>query len=137
MGRIMALDYGTKRTGIAVTDPLQIIATGLTTLQSHALRPWLMAYFAKEPVDKVVIGLPLALDGSDTDGTKPVRDFIRLFKKDHPTIPIETVDEQFTSKLAFDAIIGSGVKKKARKDKGLIDEVAATLILQSYLKSRP
>ncbi len=137
MGRIMALDYGKKRTGVAVTDPLQIIATGLTTVESHALRPWLKEYFSREVVDRVIIGLPFALDGGETDGTKPVKDFIRLFKKDHPAVPIETVDEQFTSKMAMEAIIQSGVKKKSRKDKGLIDEVAATLILQGYLQHRP
>ncbi len=137
MGRIMALDYGRKRTGVAVSDPLQIIATGLTTVDSHALRPWLKDYFSREAVDKVIIGLPLSLDGSNTDGTKPVKDFIRLFKKDHPAVPIETVDEQYTSKMAFDAIIQSGVKKKDRRDKSLIDEVAATLILQGYMHNRP
>jgi putative Holliday junction resolvase len=137
MGRIMALDYGTKRTGVAVTDPLQIIATGLITVQSHTLRTWLKDYFAREVVDKVVIGLPFSLDGKDTHGTKPVKDFIRLFKKDNPSIPIETIDEQYTSKMAFEAILQSGVKKKDRRDKSLIDEVAATLILQGYLQNRP
>jgi putative Holliday junction resolvase len=93
MARILAIDYGKKRCGIAVTDPLQIIATGLTTVESLQLRLWLKEYFIKESVEKVIIGLPFGLDGNDTHGAKPVRDFIRLFKKDHPQIPIETVDE--------------------------------------------
>lgn len=136
MGRIMAIDYGKKRCGIAVTDPLQIIATGLTTVEAHFLRPWLKDYFQKETVEQVIIGLPLSLDGTETHGTKPVKDFIRLFKKDHPGLPITTVDEQFTSKLATRALIESGVKKKDRQQKGLTDEMAATLMLQDYLHGR-
>jgi putative holliday junction resolvase len=136
MGRIMAIDYGKKRSGIAVTDPLQIIATGLTTIDSQNLRIWLKAYFEKEPVEKVIIGLPFALDGSETDGTKPVKDFIRLFKKDNPNLPIETVDEQFTSKLAAQTLVNSGLKKKDRQNKKLLDEVAATIMLQDYLQAR-
>jgi putative Holliday junction resolvase len=131
----MALDFGTRRTGIAVTDPLQIIASGLTTLASHELRPWLKQYFASEPVEKVIIGLPLDLDGQPTDGTKPVKDFIRLFKKDHPTVPIETVDERYTSKMAVQALIDMGTSKKDRRQKGLVDEMAATLMLQEYLQN--
>jgi putative Holliday junction resolvase len=133
MGRILAIDYGKKRTGIAVTDPLQIIASGLTTVDSMKLRAWLTEYFLKEEVDKVIIGLPFALDGSETDGTKPVKDFIRLFKKDHPKMPIETVDEQFTSKIASKVLVESGLKKKNRQNKRLLDEVAATIMLQEYL----
>ncbi len=136
MARIMALDYGKKRTGVAVTDPLQIIASGLTTVDSHGLRPWLKNYFATEAVERVIIGLPLSLDGEATDGTKPVKDFIRLFKKDHPTIPIETVDERYTSKMAVQALIETGVKKKDRREKGRIDEMAATLMLQEYLQQK-
>lgn len=132
----MAIDYGKKRTGIAVTDPLQLIATGLTTVDTNVLRPWLKAYFVKEQVVEVIIGLPFALDGSDTDGTKPVKDFIRLFKKDHPELPIITVDEQFTSKLASKVLVESGLKKKDRQNKRLLDEVAATIMLQEYLESR-
>lgn len=133
MGRIMAIDYGKKRSGIAVTDPFQMIATGLTTVDSHDLRNWLKAYFEKETVERVIIGLPFALDGSETDGTKPVKDFIRLFKKDNPGTPIETVDEQFTSKLAAQTLINSGLKKKDRQNKKLLDEVAATIMLQDFL----
>lgn len=133
MARILAIDYGKKRCGIAVTDPLQMIATGLTTVEALQLRPWLKDYFQKEAVEKVIIGMPLGLDGKDTDGTKPVKDFIRLFKKDHPKMPIETVDEQYTSKLASQAIFDSGLKRKDRQNKALIDEVAATIMLQSYM----
>jgi putative Holliday junction resolvase len=136
MARIMALDYGKKRTGIAVTDPLQIIASGLTTVDSHQLRPWLKDYFSREPVERVIIGMPVALDGTDTDATKPVKDFIRLFRKDHPAIPLETVDERYTSKMAVQALIDSGVKKKDRRQKGLVDEMAAAIMLQEYLQSR-
>ena len=132
----MALDYGKKRTGIAVTDPLQIIASGLTTVDSHQLRPWLKDYFSREAVEKVIIGLPVALDGTATDATKPVKDFIRLFRKDHPAIPLETVDERYTSKMAVQALIDSGVKKKDRRQKGLVDEMAAAIMLQEYLQSR-
>ncbi|MCU0387269.1 MAG: Holliday junction resolvase RuvX [Chitinophagaceae bacterium] len=132
----MALDYGKKRTGIAVTDPLQIIASGLTTVDSHQLRPWLKDYFSREPVERVIIGMPVALDGTDTDATKPVKDFIRLFRKDHPAIPLETVDERYTSKMAVQALIDSGVKKKDRRQKGLVDEMAAAIMLQEYLQSR-
>ena len=134
MPRILALDYGTKRTGIAVTDPLQIIATGLTTVDSPQLRPFLTDYFAKGAVEQVIIGLPYNLDGSDTDATKPVKDFIRLFKKDHPNVPITTVDEQYTSQMAVQALIQSGVKKQDRRNKKLIDEMAATIMLQAFLQ---
>lgn len=136
MARIMAIDYGKKRTGIAVTDPLQIIATGLTTVDSHQLRPWLKDYFSRETVERVIIGMPVALDGTDTDATKPVKDFMRLFRKDHPAIPLETVDERYTSKMAMQALIDSGVKKKDRRQKGLVDEMAATIMLQEYLQTR-
>ncbi|HSK13513.1 MAG TPA: Holliday junction resolvase RuvX [Phnomibacter sp.] len=137
MARIMAIDYGKKRTGIAVTDPLQIIATGLTTVDTQQLRPWLKDYFAKEQVERLIIGMPLGLDGRDTDATKPVRDIIRLLKKDHPGLPIETVDEQYTSKMAAQTLVDSGTKRKQRQNKRLLDEVAATIMLQDHLRSRP
>jgi putative Holliday junction resolvase len=136
MGRILAIDYGKKRTGIAATDPLQIIANGLTAVDTHLLRNFLKDYCTKEEVEKVIIGLPKNLDDSDTDATKPVKDFIRLFRKDHPSIPIETVDERYTSKMAAQALVESGVKKKDRQDKKRIDEMAATIMLQEYLQNR-
>lgn len=137
MARILAIDYGIKRCGIAVTDVLQLIASPLTTVHSAELRNWLKQYFAAEPVELVIIGFPLNLDGTDTHATKPVKDFIRLFKKDHPGLPIEPVDEQFTSKLAAKALIESGLSRKARQDKGLLDQTAATLMLQDYLAQHP
>ena len=136
MGRILAIDYGKKRTGIAATDPLQIIANGLTTVDTHLLRNFLKDYCTNEVVERVIIGLPKNLDDSDTDATKPVKDFIRLFRKDHPASPIETVDERYTSKMAVQALLESGVKKKDRQDKKRIDEMAATIMLQEYLQNR-
>jgi len=137
VARILAIDYGIKRCGIAVTDVLQLIASPLTTVHSAELRNWLKQYFAAEPVELVIIGFPLNLDGTDTHATKPVKDFIRLFKKDHPGLPIEPVDEQFTSKLAAKALIESGLSRKARQEKGLLDQTAATLMLQDYLAQHP
>lgn len=136
MARLLAIDYGTRRCGIAVTDPLQIIATGLCTVPAHELRGWLTRYFAAEPVERVIIGLPMGLDGQPTDATKPVKDFIRLFKKDHPQIPITTVDESYTSKQAMQTLVQSGLRQKERRRKELLDEVAATIMLQEYLAAR-
>ncbi len=133
MARILAIDYGLKRTGIAVTDPLQIIATGLTTIETKTIWVFLKNYFATELVEKVVIGEPKNLDGTDTHGTKPVEDFIKKFKKDFPAMPIIGVDESYSSKNAVKALIASGVKKKDRQVKGRIDEMAATIILQEYM----
>jgi putative Holliday junction resolvase len=133
MPRILSIDYGGKRTGIAVTDPLQIIATGLTAVDTKDLFPFLKDYFQKEAVEKVIVGLPYSLDGSDTHATPLVKAFVIKFRKDFPAIPIETVDEQFTSRLAVKALIDSGVKKKDRRNKKLVDEMSATIILQEYL----
>lgn len=133
MPRILSIDYGGKRTGLAVTDPLQIIATGLTAVDTKELWPFLKDYFAKEEVEKVIIGLPVHADGNDTHATPLVRAFVAKFKKDYPQIPIQTVDEQFTSKLAVRALIDSGVSKKDRRNKKLVDEMSATIILQEYL----
>ena len=133
MARILSIDYGGKRTGIAVTDPLQIIATGLTAVDTKDLFDFLKKYFAAEVVEKVIVGLPYSLDGTDTHATPLVKGFVTRFKKEFATIPIITVDEQYTSKMAMQAIIASGVKKKDRRNKKLIDEVSATIILQEYL----
>lgn len=133
MARIISLDYGTKRTGVAVTDPLKIIASPLTTIASAELRPWLKHYFEKEVVERIIIGLPFSLDGTHTHATKPVMDMVRLLKKDFPHIPVETVDEQFTSKMAVQTLVASGLKKKDRQKKELIDQTAATIMLQDYL----
>ncbi|MFT3701550.1 MAG: Holliday junction resolvase RuvX [Agriterribacter sp.] len=136
MARIMAIDYGLKRTGIAVTDPLQIIATGLTTIESSQLISFLTAYFQKEQVEKIIIGEPKNLDDSDTHATPLVKKIIEKVKKSLPVIPIETVDERYTSKMAKQAMIDMGMKKKQRRDKAMVDEIAATIMLQEYLQSR-
>ena len=133
MPRILSIDYGGKRTGLAVTDPLQIIATGLTAVDTKDLMDYLKSYFAKEVVEKVIIGLPTHADGNDTHATPLVKAFVTRFKKEFPAIPIQTVDEQLTSKLAVRALIDSGVSKKDRRNKKLVDEMSATIILQEYL----
>lgn len=135
MARIMAIDYGGKRTGIAVTDPLQIIATGLTTINSTELIPFLKTYFTSETVELVIIGLPVNWDESDTHGTPLVKAAIKKLQKEFPVMPIKTVDERYTSKMAKDAMLEMGLKKKDRRDKKLVDEIAATIMLQEYLQS--
>lgn len=135
MGRILALDYGKKRTGIAVTDPLQIIATPLKTEESRELVGFLKKYFAAEPVEKVLIGFPLALDGTPTDATPLVEKFFGQFQKLFPHIPIEKVDERMSSKWASDAIREMGLRKSQRQDKALIDQTAACMMLQDYMQS--
>jgi len=135
MARILAIDYGGKRTGIAVTDPLQIIATGLTTIASADLIPFLKKYMLTEPVELIVIGLPKNWDESDTHGTPLARKAIEKLKKEFPQIPVKDVDERYTSKMAKDAMIQMGMKKKDRRDKKIVDEIAATIMLQEYLQS--
>src|SRR5665647_282051 len=135
MARILCIDYGSKRTGIAVTDPLQIIATGLTTVDSKELIPFLKKYFQQEPVELIVIGEPKNLDDSDTHATPLVNAIIVKLKKEFPQIPFKTVDERFTSKLAKQAMIEMGMKKKDRRNKRTVDEIAATIMLQEYLAS--
>lgn len=134
MARIMAIDYGGKRTGLAVTDPLQIIANALTTIETKILFPFLKDYFAKEEVEKVIIGEPVNWDETDTHATPLVRKFIERFKREFPNIPIEGVDERYTSKMAVRAMIDMGMKKKDRRIKGNIDQIAATIILQEYME---
>ena len=136
MGRIIALDYGKKRTGIAVTDPLQIIATGLTTVETQTLFDFLKQYISTEVVEKILIGDPLNLDGTETDSTAAVKHCIRRLKNTFPNIPIVTIDERYTSKIASKAMVEMGMKKKERQKKGIIDEVAATMMLQEYLGER-
>jgi putative holliday junction resolvase len=133
MSRILSIDYGKKRTGIAVTDPLRIIATGLCTVESHMLIPFLRDYFKKEKVDQVIIGMPQNWDDTDTHATPLVKEFIRIFKKNFPALPIQEVDERFTSKMASQAMIDMGMKKKQRQNKAMVDEIAATIMLQEYL----
>lgn len=134
MARIMAIDYGKKRTGLAVTDPLQLIASGLTTVPTHTLIPYLKKYFAEEQVELILIGEPKNLDGGVTDATALVIECIRILEKNFPALPIKKVDERFTSKLAVRAMIDSGLKKKDRRNKSLVDEISATIILQEYLQ---
>ncbi|HVZ96038.1 MAG TPA: Holliday junction resolvase RuvX [Chitinophagaceae bacterium] len=134
MARILCIDYGEKRTGIAVSDPLQIIATGLTTVPSGELISFLKKYFAQEEVELIVIGEPKNLDDSDTHATPLVNAVIEKIKKEFPRIPIEKVDERFTSKMARQAMIDMGMKKKDRRNKAVVDEIAATIMLQEYMR---
>ncbi len=135
MARIVAIDYGGKRTGLAVTDPLQIIATGLETIESKELIPYLKKYFAAETVELIIIGLPKNWDDSDTHGTPLVEAAIKKIQKEFPKMPLKTVDERYTSKMAKDAMLQMGMKKKDRRIKGNVDIIAATIILQEYLQS--
>jgi putative Holliday junction resolvase len=132
----MAIDYGKKRTGLAVTDPLQLIASGLITVLTHELIPYLKKYMAEEPVELMLIGEPKNLDGSSTDATALVTECIRILQKNFPELPVKKIDERFTSKMAFQTMIDSGLKKKDRRNKALVDEISATIILQEYLRNR-
>ena len=134
MGRVMAIDYGAKRTGIAVTDPMQIIATGLTTIPSQTIVDFLKEYFKTETVELILIGLPTNWDDTATHGTKPAQDAYNRLVKNFPNIPIKQVDERYTSKLAKNAMIEMGMKKKNRQQKENLDVIAATIILQEYLQ---
>jgi len=136
LARILCIDYGLKRTGIAVTDPLQIIATGLTTVASKELIPFLKNYFSTEPTELILIGEPLNWDDTDTHATPLVRKAIEKLKKEFPQMPIRTVDERNTSKMASRAMIDMGMKKKQRQNKALIDEIAATIMLQEWLQAK-
>jgi putative Holliday junction resolvase len=134
MGRILAIDYGTKRTGLAVTDPLRIIATALDTVSTADLIDYLKKYFQKEEVEKAIIGLPKRLNNTDSETAAAVRNFMELFKATFPEKPIQAVDERFTSSMAQKAMIAGGMKKKARQVKGNVDKISAVLILQSYMQ---
>ena len=136
MSRIIAIDYGKKRTGIAVTDILQIIANGLTTVPTTELMDFLLNYVAKEPVERIIVGHPKQMNNEDSENMKRIVPFVNLLKKKLPQIPVELVDERFTSVLAHQAMLDGGLKKKARQDKALVDEISATFILQSYLESK-
>ncbi len=134
MARILSIDYGGKRTGIAVTDPLQIIATGLCTVETQKLMPFLKDYLSKETVELVIIGMPTNWDDSGTHATPLVKKFIEAFKKIFPLMPVREVDERYTSKLASQAMLQMGLKKTARRNKALVDEIAATIMLQEHLQ---
>ena len=134
--RILSIDYGKKRTGIAVTDPLQIIAGGLATVSTSELFDWLKAYLAKEQVERIVIGEPRQPNGQPSENLQRVQQFVNRWRKAVPDVPIDYFDERFTSVLAHQAMIDGGLKKKARQDKGLVDEISATIILEDYLRSK-
>ena len=135
MARILCIDYGGKRTGLAVTDPLKIIASALVTIETKELFSWLKKYFQDEQVELVLVGEPKNWDDSDTHATPLVNAFVKKFQKDFPGIPLQKVDERYTSKLASQAMVAMGMKKKDRRVKGNIDQIAAAIMLQEYLNS--
>ena len=135
MGRILAIDYGTRRTGLAVTDPLRITAGPLLTVPTHTLLDWLADYFARETVDQVVIGQPKQSSGEDSASMQQIRPFMNAFQKRFPAVPLVPFDERFTSVLAHKAMLDGGLRKKARQDKATVDRIAACIILEDYLQS--
>ena len=136
LSRIIAIDYGTKRTGIAVTDPGQMIASPMETVASHELMLYLEEYFKKEEVGILVVGHPTKTDGSDSESMRPLRFFVQAFKKRFPGVGVEWMDERFTSKMAMEAMVTGGMKKSERRVKGNIDKISASLILQSWMERR-
>ena len=136
MPRILAIDYGQKRTGIAVTDELQIIASGLTTVASDLALAFFKDYFSKESVEKVLIGEPKQMNNQPSESTQVIEAFVQKFKKEFPEMEVIRVDERFTSKMAFQTMIDSGLKKKQRQNKALIDEISATIMLRDYLSRK-
>ena len=136
MARILAIDYGKKRTGLAVTDVLQIIANGLTTVPTHTLMDFILDYVKREPVERIVVGLPKQMNNEPSENMSRITPFVNRLRKVLPNIPVEYVDERFTSVLAQQAMLDGGLKKKDRQRKELVDEISATIILQSYMDSR-
>ena len=136
MSRILAIDYGRKRTGVAVSDAMQIIANGLTTVPTHELLDFITGYVQKEPVERILVGLPKQMNNEASESMKYIDPFVRSLKKRLPEIPVEFVDERFTSVLAHRTMLEAGLKKKDRQNKALVDEISATIILQSYLESK-
>ena len=136
MGRILAIDYGKKRVGLAVTDPLQIIANKLTTVPAHEIWDFLKNYFQKEEVEKVVVGYPRQMNNEASQSVLYINPFLKRFQKVYPDMEIELIDERFTSKMAFQTMIDAGLKKKDRQNKATIDAVSATIILQSYMEQQ-
>ena len=136
MGRILAIDYGGKRTGIAVTDEMQIIASGLTTVETSKLMLFLKEYFTNENIIAIVVGEPTQKNGTPSSIEEKIQKFLKKFAKEFPQMPVHRQDERYTSKLAFQTMIDSGLKKKQRRNKALIDEIAATIILQEYMGHR-
>ncbi len=137
MSRVLSIDYGRKRTGLAVTDPLQIIANGLTTVATHQLEQFVIGYLDKEDVERVVVGLPKQMNGEMSESWKYIEPFLNRLRKLRPELPIELVDERFTSVLAHQVILDSGVgKQRRREDKGMVDEISATIILQQWMENK-
>ena len=136
MARILSIDYGKKRTGLAVTDPLQLIAGGLATVSTSDLFDWLKDYVAREPVEHIVIGEPRQPNGQPSENMARVQQFVNRWRKAVPDVPISYYDERFTSVLAHQAMIDGGLRRKARQDKALVDEISATIILEDYMRSR-
>ena len=136
MSRILAIDYGSKRTGVAVSDAMQIIANGLTTVPTHELLDFITGYVQKEPVERILVGLPKQMNNEASESMKYIDPFVRSLKKRLPEIPVEFVDERFTSVLAHRTMLEAGLKKKDRQNKALVDEISATIILQTYLESK-
>ena len=135
MARILSIDYGRKRTGIAVTDPLQLIAGGLATVSTSELFDWLQQYLQREPVERIVIGEPRQPNGEPSENLQRVQQFVNRWRKAHPEVPIDYYDERFTSVLAHKAMLDGGLRKKARQDKALVDEISATIILEDYMRA--
>ena len=136
MARLLAIDYGRKRTGIAVSDTLQIIANGLTTVPSHQLIVFLKDYIQKESVERIIIGMPRQMNYEESESMQYIKPFVKKLQKELPDIPVEYFDERFTSMMAHQTMIDGGVKKKQRQNKALVDEISATIILQGYMESR-
>ena len=135
MGRIIAIDYGRKRSGIAVTDTLKIVANGLTTVPTHTLSDFIKNYIASESVEKIIVGLPKQMNNQPSENMRYIQPFVNRLRKEIPEIPVEMYDERFTSVLAHRAMIDGGMKKMARRDKAIVDEISATIILNDYLES--
>ena len=136
MARILSIDYGKKRTGLAVTDPLQLIAGGLATVSTSELFDWLKNYITREPVERIVIGEPRQPNGQPSENLARVQQFVNRWRKAVPEVPVEYYDERFTSVLAHQTMLDGGLRKKARQDKALVDEISATIILEDYMRSR-
>lgn len=135
MGRILAIDYGKKRTGLAVTDPARIIANGLTTVDTAKLWDYLADYVSREAVDKIVVGMPVQMNGQPSENQRNIIPFLNRWRKNYPAIPVVEYDERFTSVMAHRTMIDAGLGKMARRNKALVDEISATIILQSYMES--
>jgi len=136
MGRLLAIDFGTKRIGLAETDPLQIIASGLDTVENKKIFEYLDSYLKREQVDEFIVGEPKRMDDTPSESEQYIKPFIEELNKKYPNIPVKRFDERYTSKMAFQTMIDSGIGKKARRNKGLIDKISATIILQSYMESK-